>query len=167
MQPKLRRSRLGPQICSFPIPTPDSLERMTLQDLIDAAAKARSHAYAPYSGFQVGAALEARSGQIFAGCNVENISFGLTQCAERSAVCAAIAAGCADFQRIVILTDAAEPTSPCGACRQVLAEFSPDLEIISVTTAGIEWRGSLSVLLPRSATGISPRVVPHGTKADV
>src|SRR5436853_1014874 len=97
--------------------------------LIEAAAQARACAYAPYSKFSVGAALLTRSGNVFSGCNVENISLGLTICAERAAVAAAIAGGQKDFAAIAVVTDSQEPAVPCGGCRQVLAEFNPSLKI--------------------------------------
>lgn len=99
----------------------------------------------------------AADGRVFTGCNVENISYGLTICAERNAVFAAVAAGCREFSKIVITTDTAEPASPCGACRQVLAEFNPDLEIVLATFQGKSVRFRLSELLPRPTTGILDR----------
>ena len=114
-------------------------------------------AYAPYSKFLVGAILVGKDGRIFAGCNVENISFGLTICAERNAVFAAVAAGCREFEKIVIVADTEVPASPCGACRQVLAEFDPDLEIVLANFRGQTEMFRLSQLLPRPTAGILDR----------
>lgn len=125
--------------------------------LIRNARKIRQNAHAPYSHFQVGAALEAMSGKVFTGCNVENISYGLTICAERNAVFSAIASGVQSFRRIVIVADSNEPVTPCGACRQVLSEFSENMEIISVNLNGQEFRAKLSELLPRAKAGILDR----------
>lgn len=125
-----------------------------IANLTKIARKVRQNAHAPYSHFPVGAALEATSGKVFNGCNVENISYGLTICAERNAVFSAIASGVYSFRRIVIVADSNEPVTPCGACRQVLSEFSDDMEIISVNLKGQEFRAKLSELLPRSKAGI-------------
>jgi cytidine deaminase len=108
----------------------------------------------PYSNFAVGAALLTRSGKVFTGCNVENLSYRLTICAEEAAAAAAIAAGERDFVAIAIVADSTEPAMPCGACRQVLAEFNPDLEVIMSTPAGRSETARLSELLPRAKQGI-------------
>jgi cytidine deaminase len=115
--------------------------------LIEAARNAQSRAYAPYSRFRVGAALQAVDGSIFSGCNVENASYGLTICAERAAICAAVSAGAQRFRRAVVVSDVDPPAAPCGACRQVLAEFGLDLAIEGIGPGRtLRWR--LSELLP-------------------
>ena len=116
--------------------------------LIDAAWKARENAYAPYSHFLVGAALETDDGRIFSGCNVENLSYGLTNCAERVAIASAIAAGVKKFTRIVCVADTDTPISPCGACRQVMAEF--DIPLIMLSNKSEQLVFTLDELLPRS-----------------
>lgn len=130
------------------------MTQLSVDELLNRATEARSRAYADYSGFAVGAALETETGEVFTGCNVENISYGLTLCAERVALGTAVAAGYRRFRRIVIVADTDEPVSPCGACRQVLAEFAPDLEILLFTLRGKHSRYTLTELLPRSKTGI-------------
>ena len=117
--------------------------------LISAARSAQARAYAPYSQFRVGAALEAADGTVFVGCNVENASYGLTICAERAAICAAVSAGAKRFRRAVVVSDVDPPAAPCGACRQVLAEFGLDLSIDGVgSKRTVSWR--LSDLLPEA-----------------
>jgi cytidine deaminase len=127
------------------------------RELVEAAWEARERAWCQYSGFAVGAALRADDGRIFAGCNVENLSFGLTMCAERVAVGQAVAAGSLRWNLIVVVADTVEPISPCGACRQVLAEFAPSLCGFSLTRTGKIWRWNLRDLLPRASTGILDR----------
>ena len=118
--------------------------------LLRGAREAQKKAYAPYSKFPVGAALLVDSGDVFRGCNVENISFGLTICAERTAVFSALQAGKQKFVAIGIVTNAFRPSAPCGACRQVLAEFAPDLIIFSQGNGAEVTRWSLASLLPES-----------------
>jgi cytidine deaminase len=118
------------------------------------AEVARRQAYAPYSNFKVGAALIGEQGECFTGANVENVSFGLTMCAERVAIGTALTAGVKNFALLVITSDSTEPVVPCGACRQVLAEFNPRLRIISRTTKGEATEFNLATLLPLPQQGI-------------
>ena len=127
---------------------------MTDGALIEEAECARGRAYAPYSKFSVGAALLTRAGDVFRGCNVENISFGLTICAERAAVAAAVADGQREFECIAIVADSGQPVVPCGACRQVLAEFAPALRVLSSNLQGQTSDRSLAELLPSAKEGI-------------
>lgn len=121
---------------------------MDSERLLERAHEAAEHAYAPYSGFRVGAALLGDDGSIHVGCNVENASYGLTICAERSALAAAVARGVRRFRMLALSTEGEEAASPCGACRQVLAEFGLDLPIVSGTTSGDRRRWELRELLP-------------------
>ncbi len=116
--------------------------------LVAAARAARRHARAPFSSFKVGAALETADGTIVTGCNIENASYGLTICAERVAMFKAISDGHRTFRRIAIVADTADPTPPCGACRQILWEFGGDLEIILANTRRETGRHQLKELLP-------------------
>jgi cytidine deaminase len=127
---------------------------MNFEPLLSAAWQVRENAYAPYSGFPVGAAVLDEDGRIFTGCNVENISFGLTLCAERVAVFAAVAAGARRFKALAVVSDSRQPISPCGACRQVLAEFCETLPICTANRAGQQFEACLSHLLPRARAGI-------------
>ena len=120
-----------------------------------AAFSALDNAYAPYSGFRVGAALLGDGDRVFAGCNVESAAYPSGICAERGAVAAAVAAGARTFRALVVATEADEPTPPCGMCRQVLVEFAPTLEVVSVTRSGREARWSMRDLLPRPFTPAS------------
>jgi cytidine deaminase len=116
-------------------------------ELTTAARGAQANAYVPYSGYQVGAALQAEDGRVFTGANVENASYGLANCAERVAIGAAVTAGARRFSRIVIVTGSSPPAAPCGACRQVLSEFGRDLVVEAVGPEGSRrWR--LADLLP-------------------
>lgn len=116
--------------------------------LVELARRAMLKAYAPYSRYRVGAALLADDGRVFLGCNVENASYGLSLCAERNAVAQAVAAGCRSFIAIAIAADGDGPVSPCGACRQVLAEFNPRLRVIMSGRSGRISAASLDRLLP-------------------
>jgi len=127
---------------------------MSTDELFVLAGRSRERAYAPYSGFKVGAALCASSGEIFGGCNIENISYGLTICAERVALGTALERGFSKFQTLALVADSREPVVPCGACRQVLAEFSPNLQVVSSTLHGKTEEFSLSELLPSPRQGI-------------
>lgn len=128
---------------------------MILEELIEVAWRARESAYAPYSKFHVGAAVLAADGRVFGGCNVENLSYGLTNCAERVAIGAAVAAGVREFVRVVVVADTRVPISPCGACRQVMAEFRVP-EVVLVNREG-RLQFSLEELLPRAGAGILDR----------
>jgi cytidine deaminase len=121
--------------------------------LLDAARAAARHAHAPYSRFHVGAALRTAAGGVFSGCNVENASYGLTMCAERNAIAAAVAAEGPGMRIacLAVTVDAAEAFSPCGACRQVIAEFAaPETVIIYGGTAGPPVRTTAAELLPQA-----------------
>lgn len=124
--------------------------------LLEQAKKAREKAYAPYSRFKVGAAILAKSGRVYAGCNVENASFGLACCAERVALFSAVAAGEREFTDLVVLTDGAEPATPCGACRQALNEFAPDLRVVTANLEGKKYRYLLKELLPHAFSEFKP-----------
>lgn len=122
---------------------------MADEELIAAARDARENAHAPFSHFRVGAAVRAKSGRIFGGCNVENASYGLTICAERVAIFKAISEGEREFNAIAVVTDAETLTPPCGACRQIIWEFCGDVPVILASLRGkIERERSLN-LLPR------------------
>lgn len=128
------------------------LDRSTEDALVDAALRARLRAYAPYSNFLVGAALIADDGTVVDGCNVENASYGLCICAERTAISAAVSQGHLGVRAIAIATGSAPPSPPCGMCRQVLAEFSTDALIILVNPEGGRVRTSLKKIFPGTFT---------------
>jgi cytidine deaminase len=119
---------------------------MTLRD---EAMKARENAYAPYSGFKVGAALRGAAGGVFGGCNVENVSYPEGTCAEAGAIAAMVAAGETAIAEAYVVADCAEPVTPCGGCRQKLAEFAaPEVKVTLATTAGVETTTTVGALLP-------------------
>ena len=119
---------------------------MTLRD---EAMKARENAYAPYSGFKVGAALRGAAGGVFGGCNVENVSYPEGTCAEAGAIAAMVAAGETAIAEAYVVADCVEPVTPCGGCRQKLAEFAaPEVKVTLATTAGVETTTTVGTLLP-------------------
>lgn len=121
-------------------PTPESLKK--------AAFAAMDNAYAPYSGFRVGAAISTMDGAVVPGSNIENSAYGNTICAETLAICSAVSQGLKHFESLAIATEADQPTPPCGACRQVLNEFAPEIKITSYTRDGKSASWALSELLP-------------------
>jgi cytidine deaminase len=118
------------------------------RELIAQAAAARHYALAPYSRFKVGAALECADGRIFTGCNIENASYGLTMCAERVALYKALSEGSRDFKRIAVVSAAATPSAPCGACRQLLWEYCGNINVILSSVAGDTTLLTIQQLLP-------------------
>ena len=126
---------------------------MSDSDLIAAARSARLNAHAEFSHFKVGAALETADGTIIAGCNIENATYGLTICAERVAMFKALSEGHRRFTRMAVVADTVAPTSPCGACRQVLWEFGQDLEIVLANLTEVTGRHQMAELLPLAFDG--------------
>jgi cytidine deaminase len=136
---------------------PSSTDRATALDhegevLRERASAAMERAYAPYSNFRVGAVLLGSDGSMTEGCNVESAAYPAGICAERAALGAAVARGVRSFRAIAIVTSGENPTPPCGMCRQALIEFSPELEIVSMTRSGKEARWTLANLLPHAFT---------------
>jgi cytidine deaminase len=119
-----------------------------VDELVAAARKAREHAVADFSHFQVGAALETSTGEVVTGCNVENASYGLTMCAERVAIFKALSEGHRAFTRLVVVADTASPTPPCGACRQVIWEFCGDIPVVLANLTNVTAAVSMKDLLP-------------------
>ena len=131
---------------------PVAAQDLEARALRERAMAAMERAYAPYSRFKVGAALLGGDSSITEACNVENAAFPSGTCAERAALAAAVARGVRSFRQIVVATSAEEPTPPCGMCRQALIEFSPELEVISITRSGKEARWRLADLIPFAFT---------------
>lgn len=127
------------------------LDSATIHLLLDRARAARRHAYVPYSGYTVGAALLTADGEVVTGCNVENVSYGLANCAERTAVFKAVSEGKTAFRAVAVvgLRDD-QPCTPCGACRQVMFEFAPELAVVTVGADGAPRVVSLADLLPEA-----------------
>ena len=119
-----------------------------IQSLLEKAEEARKKSYSPYSRYPVGAALMAKDGTIYAGCNVENVSYGAALCAERNALGSAVADGQRDFTAIAIIGSHEDYTMPCGICRQVMQEFAPDLTVICLNGKGEAKTFALKELLP-------------------
>lgn len=117
------------------------------KQLVKIASKARKKAYAPYSKFKVGAALEAENGKIYTGCNIENASYGITVCAERVALVKAVSEGVKKFKRIAVVASSKKPCPPCGICRQALYEFAPKMEIIMANLKGKTMSENIAKLL--------------------
>ena len=118
--------------------------------LRDTAFAAMENAYAPYSRFRVGAAVRTTTGEVIAGCNVENAAYGEALCAERVAIAAAVARGMKEFEEIAIASESDDPAAPCGSCRQTMSEFAPDLKITSYSRNGKQLTWRLSDLLPEA-----------------
>ncbi len=123
---------------------------MTHDELIARATAARDRAYAPYSHFKVGAALMAKSGRVYTGCNVENAAYGPSMCAERTAIFKAVSEGEREFETIVVVTE--NGASPCGSCRQVMMEFAPDMTVVIADTQGRTCVTTVRDLLPNGFT---------------
>ena len=126
------------------------LDAEALDKLVIAAADARHRAYAPYSDFSVGAAVMSAGGRIFTGCNIENVSFGATVCAERVAMFSAVAAGCRELVAIAVAGPGESPITPCGICRQVMIELAPDAVVVMVGESGARETSAVAELLPRA-----------------
>lgn len=121
---------------------------MTDRELIEIAVAAIENSYSPYSRFRVGAAVECFGGEVYSGCNVENAAFGSSICAEQVAVCTAVAAGNRRIKRIAVYSEGTNYPFPCGNCRQVISEFAPEAEVLSVRGDGRYVSYSMSALLP-------------------
>jgi len=137
---------------------------MTDDELVGLARRAQKNAYAPYSGFRVGAALLAVDGRVFTGVNVENASIGLSVCAERNAIAKAVSEGVRQFARLAIVSDSPEPTMPCGVCRQVIWEFSHEIPIVVESTSGTRVVVSARELFPYPFTSFGEGMETPGSE---
>lgn len=137
------------------------LKKDEIENLVNAARQARGKAYAPYSNFAVGAALLDEDGKIYTGCNVENVSYGLTNCAERTAIFKSVSEGKTKFKAIAIYADIENYCAPCGACRQVIAEFGPDIIVIQANRHGEYILNKINELLPG---GFTPEMLKGDSK---
>ncbi len=126
------------------------MSNKNLKELIESAKNVREKAFAPYSNFKVGAAVQTKSGRIFTGCNVENASYGLTICAERVAIFEAVSEGEKEFEQIAVVADTQELTPPCGVCRQILWEFCGDMPVTFANLKGDVETVQMKDLLPRA-----------------
>lgn len=124
------------------------MDEVKIKRLIDIATEARDKSYSPYSGFPIGAALLTNDGEVFTGTNVENASYGLTNCAERTAIFKAVSEGYREYEAIAIVADTERPVPPCGSCRQVLQEFGKDIIVIMANLKGEHLQYTISDLLP-------------------
>lgn len=138
-----------------------NLTKQEIENLINAARQAREKAYAPYSNFAVGAALLDDEGEIYTGCNVENVSYGLTNCAERTAIFKSVSEGKTKFKAIAIYADTETYCTPCGACRQVIAEFGQDIVVIQANRHGEYIIKTINELLPG---GFTPEMLKGDSK---
>ncbi len=151
--PHLPASNAPPLVSAAQSVQFDQMEKQSrttpMKDLVTAATAARESAHAPYSGFKVGAAIRTASGRIFTGCNVENIAYPEGTCAEAGAIAAMVAAGEREIAEVLVIAGGEEPVSPCGGCRQKLAEFgAPDVPVTMATTSGRIATAHLGELLP-------------------
>lgn len=134
--------------------TEDKQRRVWMKHLLETALDARKNAYVPYSNFAVGAALLTETGQVVSGCNIENVSYGLTNCAERTAFFKAISEGMTRFRALAVVADTDGPVQPCGACRQVMVEFcSSDFPVYLSNLKGETLQTTVSQLLPSAFKG--------------
>ena len=143
-----RRSGLDRRNAAGWVPVPVDESDRSDDELVAAARAAREYAQSPYSGFKVGAALETADGTLFTGCNIENATYGLTLCAERVALVKALSEGHTAFSRIAVVADTADPTPPCGPCRQLLWEYCGDIAVVLGNLQRPTARYGLGALLP-------------------